>query len=365
MLNQLLGTPFATGSRTAHWLDGGILLVLAIAAAWAIHAVFFGLWRRAARKTATGSDDALVARLDQPSFWGLVFFGVIAVHPALPLHAEGRHIVARIAGLAAPALVGWIVVALIGAANDIVQLHTDLTAADNLLARRRRTRSSILHRIAIFITVLVTICLMLLSLPTVRSVGVTLMASAGIAGLAVGAAAQPLLKTLIAGIQMAFTEPIRIDDVVIVNGEWGRIEDIRLTYVIVRIWDERRLVVPVTKFLEETFENWTRRTSDLIGTAFLHLDPATDVGRLRNELKRYVATDPLWDGHVVALQVTDTSADAIEVRCLVSAADASRTFDLRCNVREALLGFIRAEMPDALPRRRNEMMVQPAGSAEG
>jgi small-conductance mechanosensitive channel len=197
--------------------------------------------------------------------------------------------------------------------------------------------------------------MMLISIPSVRSIGVTLVASAGLAGLAVGAAAQPALKNLIAGIQMVFTEPIRIDDVVIMDGEWGRIEEIRLTFVVVRIWDDRRLIVPVSKFLEDSFQNWTRETSQLLGTAFLRVDPTADVARLRAHLEQVVKANPKWDGRVCGLQVTEIYVDHIELRCLVSARDASLAFDLRCDVREAMIAFLTSEMPDALPRRRTEL----------
>jgi small-conductance mechanosensitive channel len=194
--------------------------------------------------------------------------------------------------------------------------------------------------------------MMLLSIPGVRNVGVTLMASAGLAGLAVGAAAQPALNNLIAGVQMAFTEPIRIDDVVIIAGEWGRIEDIRLTYVVVRVWDDRRLIVPVSKFLDEPFQNWTRDSSQLLGSAFFYVDPTADVPRIRSALEAIVKAEPLWDRRFFNLQVTDIKSDVMELRVLVTAADAGRAFDLRCAVREKLIGHIAAEMPQALPRHR-------------
>ena len=202
------------------------------------------------------------------------------------------------------------------------------------------------------------LCLMLLSVPGIRTVGVTLMASAGILGLVVGAAAQPALKNLIAGIQMAFTEPIRLDDVVIMEGEWGRIEEIRLTFVVIRIWDERRLVVPVSRFLEQSFQNWTRETSQLMGSVFWHVDPATDVERMRETLGQLVRAHPLWDGRFYNLAVTDMKPEAIEVRALMTAKDAAQAFDLRADVREQMLTWLRQEMPEALPRRR--LMVDPA-----
>ena len=213
---------------------------------------------------------------------------------------------------------------------------------------------AIFSRIGTFSIIFVTVGLMLLSIPGVRDIGVTLMASAGLAALAIGAAAQPALKALIGGLQMALTEPIRIDDVVIIDGEWGRIEDIRTTYIVVRIWDERRLVVPVNKFLDETFENWTRTGSQLLGTVFLHLDPLADVERIRTEYERLIKANPLWDERVQVVQVTDTQPESIEVRLLMSAKDAPTAFDLRCQIREAMMVFLREEMPEAIARRRLE-----------
>jgi small-conductance mechanosensitive channel len=186
----------------------------------------------------------------------------------------------------------------------------------------------------------------------VRDIGVTLVASAGLAGLAVGAAAQPALKSLIAGVQMAMTEPINIDDVVIVNGEWGRIEDIRTTYVVVKIWDERRLIVPTSRFLEDIFENWTKKTSQLLGTVILYLDPAAKIAPIREEFERRVKAHPKWDGRVQTAQVTETHRDAIEVRLLMSAADSGLLFDLRCDIREAMLEWIAESRPDAFAKTR-------------
>jgi hypothetical protein len=203
----------------------------------------------------------------------------------------------------------------------------------------------------------------------VRTIGVSLMASAGLAALAVGAAAQPALKNLIAGIQMAFSEPIRLDDVVIIEGEWGKIEDIKLTYVIVRIWDDRRMVVPVSYFLEKPFQNWTTSTSDLLGTVFFYVDPTADIERIRDCFVRATKANARWDGRVAIVQVTEHKADALELRGLLSARNAAVAFDLRCEVREAVLTFLRNEMPEALVRSRQVaegglMLTRPSGAGE-
>ncbi len=226
---------------------------------------------------------------------------------------------------------------------------------DNLKARRQHTRIRILYRVTQFVIGFLILSLMLIMIPGVRTVGVTLMASAGLAGLAVGAAAQPALKNLIAGIQMAFSEPIRLDDVVIVEGEWGRIEDIKLTYVVVRIWDDRRLIVPVSYFLEKPFQNWTTKTSDLLGTVFLYVDPATDIEPIRAKFVESVKANARWDGRVAILQVTDHRGDALELRGLLSARNAGTAFDLRCEVREAMMNYLRSDMPQALVRSRHSI----------
>ena len=334
------------------WLRISLAVVAAVAIALAVHAIAFRIGERAVRRTRDEGDDMVLARLRQPARWiGVAIAVGIAVHVVAP----GEQPPAwwrQTLGLVVPILIGWLALAGWRALLDVVVLRADISVADNLRARRRRTRATILGRIGSLFIIFVALCLTLLSVPGIRTIGVTLMASAGIAGLVVGAAAQPALKNLIAGIQMAFTEPIRLDDVVIVDNEWGRIEEIRLTLVVIRLWDDRRLVVPVSRFLEQGFQNWTRETSQLLGTVTWRFDPATDIDRLRAKLTEIVDGNPRWDRRFHNMQVTDMAADSIEVRALVTAKDASTAFDLRCDVREALLAFVRAEMPEALPRGR-------------
>lgn len=338
-------------------VDLGIVAV-AVLTALLIHAVVFALVERTARRTEREGSAAIVARTRGLARWILVAVALAMVQPALGLSRAQATLWARAAGLVIPGLMGWFAVVTLGNVVDVLSRRADISVEDNLRARRRRTRLGILQRIGAFVIVLVTICMMLMSIPSVRALGVTLAASAGVAGIAVGAAAQPALKNLIAGIQMAFTEPIRLDDVVIVEGEWGRVEEIRLTYVVIRVWDDRRLVVPVSKFLEDSFQNWTRQSSKLLGSVFWYLDPAADVARLREELGRIVTGNPRWDGRFWNCQVTDTKADgAIELRGLMTAKDAATAFDLRCDVREALLDYVKREMPEAILRRRADVAL--------
>jgi len=340
-------------------LAGVLVFVLVLAVG---HRILFAVLRKLANRTATKTDDILIARLGRPTFWLMIGVALAASGPGLDLPRYWETIWQRVIGLLTPAMFGWMLLAALTAYRDLSEVRFDITASDNLRARRRRTRISILHRIGVFVLILLTVMMMLMSIPSVRTIGVTLAASAGVAGLAIGAAAQPALKNLIAGIQMAFTEPIRIDDVVIIDNEWGRIEDIRLTYVVVRIWDDRRLVVPVSKFLENSFQNWTRETSALLGSVFWYLDPAADVPRIRARLEEVVRANPRWDQRFFNLQVTDSKPDGtMELRGLMTAKDASTAFDLRCDVREAIYAFIRTEMPEALPRER--LMRAPSAPA--
>ena len=339
------------------WLRPVLAVAIAAAGALILHQIAFGLFCRAARRTRTEIDNIALRRLGHPTRWLVLAIALSAVQPALALNPEQTAIWRRVAGLITPALVGWLAIALLRGLTDVIEQRSDITVADNLRARRRRTRIGILYRIAVFLVLLVTICMMLITIPSIRSIGLTLIASAGLAGLAVGAAAQPALKNLIAGIQLAFTEPIRLDDVVIIDGEWGRIEEIRLTFVVVKTWDERRLVVPIAKILEDSFQNWTRQTSQLLGTVFVQVDQSADVSRIRGKFEELAKRNPKWDGRVAGLQVTDVHPTYLELRGLVSAGDAGKLFDLRCDVREALMRWLADEMPEALPRRRAELAL--------
>ena len=337
------------------WLSDLLIVVTAIAVMFVAHLILSGIAKRIARHSDGPGAGILLSYARQPVRWIMVALALAFVRQLLHLDDHYDAVWEQVAGLLIPALIGWFAIALIRAGHRLLEVRTDISAADNLRARQKRTRGAILSRIAILVVGFITVSLMLLSIPSVRDVGVTLMASAGLAALAVGAAAQPALKNIIAGIQMAFTEPIRLDDVVIIDGEWGRIEEIRLTYVVVAIWDERRLVVPVSKFLDDSFQNWTRKTSKLLGSAFFYVDPTADVARLRAKFEEIVTADPHWDGRVQVMQVTDIKPEAMEVRVLASAKDAGTAFDLRCAIREAMMAFIRDEMPEALPRGRHEI----------
>jgi small-conductance mechanosensitive channel len=261
----------------------------------------------------------------------------------------------HVASLVVIAAVAWTLVALVSVASDIVAGRFDVGSADNLRARRVHTQATILRRVAGVVIGVAAIAVMLTTFPSVRTLGASILASAGIAGIVLGLAAQQTLGNLIAGIQIAVTEPIRLDDVVLLEGEYGRIDEITFTYVVVALWDERRLILPISYFTTTPFENWTRSQSQITGSVQLHVDHAVPVDDLRAELSRVLRRSPLWDGRQDALQVVESHPHTMEVRALVSARDAPSAWDLRCEVREALVAFICAHHPDSLPRLRADV----------
>jgi len=261
--------------------------------------------------------------------------------------------VRHITTLAIIATFTWLGLRVIAAAQQIILARHPVDVTDNLAARSIQTQTKVLVQTLGFFVLLFGLSAMLMTFPEARQFGASLLASAGLAGLAVGFAAKPVLGNLIAGLQLAFTQPIRLDDVVIVENEWGRVEEITGTYVVIRIWDDRRLIVPLQYFIEHPFQNWTRRTSNLIGSLFLWVDYAMPLEPLRKELDSLCAKSPnLWDGKVCVLQVTDATEKAIQLRILVSTKDSSSNWDLRCFVREKLINFISLNYPECLPQVR-------------
>lgn len=251
----------------------------------------------------------------------------------------------------------WLCIVAIKVFKAQVLSNYNIETSDNFSARKVYTQFNILERVIIFVLILIAVGIALMSFESIRSIGVSMLTSAGIAGIIIGFAAQKALGTLLAGIQIAITQPIRIDDVVIVEGEWGRIEEIYLTYVVVKIWDKRRLVVPTTYFIDKPFQNWTRNSSDILGTVFIYTDYNVPFDKLRNELTRILENTDLWDGEVNVLQVTNATNDTVESRALMSAADSPTAWDLRVHVREKLITFIQENYPNSLPRTRVEMLA--------
>ncbi|MFV0645724.1 MAG: mechanosensitive ion channel family protein [Sphingomonadaceae bacterium] len=352
----------------SHWsldwsvlAESAIVLAIAVAIALLLHRVLFALFHKIAAASSTPLDEMVFSRIRGPILWTMIAIAISAASQAVPFLAR---IWAAMSSFVVPALLGWIAYTLVKAFAYGAEYQAEVSS-DPVASRSRMTRIAILSRTATFGIVFITVGLMLLGIPVVRDIGVTLMASAGLAALAVGAAAQPALKSLIAGLQMALTEPLRIGDLVVVDGHTGRVEEILMSYVVVRIWDERVVIVPTSRFLENTFENWSRKNEKLTGPVFLNLDPVTDVAPLRAEFLRFVSTQPKWDHRTANVMMTDAYPESIELRLSMSAATIGDLFDLRCAVREHMLGWLRNEMPEALIRHRLEVGAANERGAQG
>jgi small-conductance mechanosensitive channel len=338
------------------WLWGVGVLAGAALVGLLVHAILLYGARRLLRHTEDSWSlwDALDRRLSGPLrllvpalFTFVALPGVRGTLPAeVVLLLDGGLHVTLVAATA------WLIVATLFAGEEVVATHYTLDTPDNLQARKIVTQVRILRRIATAVVVVLAIGAMLLRYEPFRELGTGLLASAGIVGIVVGIAAQRTLSDVIAGIQIALTQPIRVDDVVIVEGEFGWVEEITLTYVVVRVWDRRRIVMPITHFIENPFQNWTRTSSDLIGSVFLYVDHRTPVPAVREELQRVVEASEYWDGDACALHVTDTSERAVELRAIASAQSAPQLWELRCEIREALVEYLQTEHPEALPRLR-------------
>ena len=336
------------------WFLALFLFCAAVVFSNAIHYVLFRLvHRRQLRDTLTfrlGLHD----HLSNPARAIFAITCLFFVEPFVPVspawHANLREILAISMVLA----IGWLAVGLIYVLQNFFLRRFDLHGDNSLQARRVHTQFQVFRRILIGFVIILTVGVALYTFHDDRiwRAGTGLLASAGLASLVLATAAKSTAANFLAGMQVALTQPIRIDDVVVVQGEWGRIEEINTAYVVIRIWDLRRLIVPLTYFIENSFQNWTRESSDLLGTAFLYLDYTVPVDALRSHLQEVLRSTTQWDTKVCALQVTDLKEHTVEVRCLLSAATSSDLFDLRCIVREQMLAFVRGHYPEALPRMR-------------
>jgi small-conductance mechanosensitive channel len=253
----------------------------------------------------------------------------------------------------------WLATRMVAAVAEAVISSHPVDVADNLNARRVHTQTRVLAQAFTAMITLIGVSAALMTFPSVRQFGASLLASAGLAGLVVGFAAKPVLGNLLAGLQIALTQPIRLDDVVIVEGEWGRIEEITGTYVVVRVWDLRRLIVPLQWFIEHPFQNWTRSSADILGSVFLWVDYALPLAPLRAEAQRLCSETENWDGRLCQVTVTESSERAMQLRILVSSTDSSRSWDLRCRLREGLIDFLQRHYPDHLPHLRAELHRRP------
>lgn len=349
------------------WLPRPLVAIVIVALAVIIALSLHKTARRVLRLTLARRYPSVLAVVQQMrgvTRLGLIILALIVALPVAPFDPNTAAWIARLLLIAIIAMIGWGALTALKIAADLYLLQFRIDTADNLLARKHYTQVRVLMRTLDVLIIVLTVSAALMTFEPVRQYGVSLFASAGVAGLVAGLAARPVLSNLFAGVQLAMTQPIRLDDAVIVEGEWGTVEEITSTYVVVKIWDWRRLIVPLTYFIEKPFQNWTRESSALIGVALLYVDYRAPVGAIRDKLAEIAKASPNWDGQVVNLQVTDCKDDTIELRCLVSAPSAGKAFDLRCEVREKLIDFLQRDHPQALPRRRADVALEGASPAE-
>jgi small-conductance mechanosensitive channel len=311
------------------------------------------LVRRALRHSPAPASMAAAARAPASLLFPLTALEVVwqGVPDNHPFIATIRHSLT----VALIATVTWLIARCIRGIYSALAAAHPTDSVDNLHARRLQTQARVLSRVAAACVTLVGASLILMTFPEVRQIGQSLLASAGLVGIVAGFAAKPVLGNLIAGLQIGITQPIRLDDVVVVEGEWGWIEEITGAYVVVRIWDQRRLVVPLQWWVEHPFQNWTRNSAELLGTVFLWVDYRMPLEPLRDELRRLCQSTPLWDQRVALLQVVEAGERAMQLRCLVTSADSPRNWDLRCLVREGLVEFIQRDYPEYLPTARTNI----------
>lgn len=308
-----------------------------------------------AEKSDSKWDTVLAPLVARTARLTLPLIAFILALPLLPIAPDSHLFLRNGVSILLIVFIAFILVQLVRALEEGMVRQFRVDVADNLRARKLHTQVTVLRKVAIVAIALLAVASILMVFEPLRRFGTSILASAGIAGIIIGFAAQRSLSTLLAGFQIAITQPIRLDDVVIVENEWGRIEEITLTYVVIRIWDLRRLVLPIHYFIETPFQNWTRTSAEILGTVFIHADYTIPVGELRNELERILKESRKWDGKVQGLQVTDARERTLELRALMSAPNAGDAWDLRCHVREKLVEFIQRNYPQSLPRFRAEL----------
>jgi len=297
---------------------------------------------------------SILKRMGKPVNYFLPILVLNMVIPLMELKPKQQHVISSIVEVLLIIGFGYILIGIVKVFEDYIEHAYDLRKTDNLRERKIRTQLSFIRKIAISLIVILVVCAVLLSFDSLRKIGTGLLTGVGVGGIIIGFAAQRSLSNFLAGLQIAFTQPIRIDDVLIVEGEWGRVEEITLTYVVVGIWDQRKLILPINYFIEKPFQNWTRTGSAILGTVFLYLDYSAPVDEIRKEFERLLEDHPLWDKRVKVVHVTNTTERTMEIRLLISATSSGKAFDLRCELREKMIAFIQKNYPESLPKVRTD-----------
>ncbi len=324
-----------------------------------VYIFFYNFVARITRRSTSTLQLLLAKQTRPPTRYILPLLGLILALPATSLPERFKAGFEHFLTICLIAAFGWLLITLVQVVSALITTRYSIAVADNLHARRIHTQTQVLQHIVSACIIIVTIAITLMTFPSARQIGTSVFASAGIAGVIVGMAARSTFASLIAGLQVAITQPIRIDDAVVVEGEWGWIEEIESTYVVIRIWDLRRLIVPLNYFIEKPFQNWTRSASEIVGTVFIYADYTLPVEPLRQELQRVLKESGLWNGKTCVLQVTDFTETSMQIRCLMSADSSSIAFDLRCLVRERMIKFLQDNYPQCLPTRRDAVTLSP------
>jgi small-conductance mechanosensitive channel len=310
-------------------------------------------------KTSTKFDDLLAPLVGKSLRIIVPVLGIIFALPLLDLPERYADAAAKGTSILLIVAVALILCQMVGLGEKAVLAGYDIKAADNLRARKAYTQVHVISKTLYFVITLFTLASILMLFKEVQRFGTSILASAGVVGIIFGFAAQKTISNLFAGFQLAMTQPIRLDDVVIVEGEWGHIEEITLTYVVVHIWDDRRLVVPLSHFIERPFQNWTRSSAEILGSVFVWVDYTLPLSQVREALKVIIETDPLWDKRFWNLQVTEASERTMQIRVLATSADSSKAWDLRCNIREKLIAYLQEHHPQCLPKLRTDLGTPP------
>jgi small-conductance mechanosensitive channel len=350
-----------------NWLPDPVVALLILAIAMLVALALHRWARKLVRSTLAGRYPYVFSTFTQTrglSRLALLILAMIIAIPVAPLPPGTAEILARLLAVAVIGLIGWAAIIALHIAADLYLRRFRLDVDDNLLARKHNTQVRVLSRTIDVLLAMITLGAALMTFPAVRQYGISLFASAGVAGIVAGLAARPVLSNLMAGVQLAMTQPIRLYDAVTVENEHGTIEEITSTYVVVKLWDWRRLIVPLTYFIEKPFQNWTREGAALIGTVMIYVDYRAPVELIRAKFNDILKQSNKWDGNVAALQVTDFKEGSMELRCLMSARTGGTVFDLRCEVREKLIAFLQSQHPEALPHARQISVDGNEGSPE-
>jgi small-conductance mechanosensitive channel len=345
-----------TLSRAPPWAASLVILAALVVGAWILRAVGVAVLRRLSRENHPYIR-SVVEQTKNPALFALLLVALAIALQTAPLAQDVRTLIVRLLVLGTICLIGWIALTAVNIGASLYLLRFRIDIEDNLMARKHVTQVRVLVRVLGTIIVLVTAGFALMTFDSVRQYGVSLFASAGVAGVIFGLAAQPVLSNLIAGVQLAVTQPIRLEDAVTVQNEYGWIEEINATYVVIRLWDLRRLIVPLNFFIQQPFYNWTREAANTIGSALIYLDYTAPIDLIRQKAIELVGKSGRPNTEVASVQITNLRPDCVELRVLIRSDSPGKASDASAELREKLISFLQREHPEALPRQRSQTVA--------